>query len=99
MYTPRGLSGSADDITLHYPVHKVRLLLITSSVSLSSPSLSSHPLLLPSAVAQVRYPSLAASGREATALNDAIDADELRQYNDWLRGTGPRPSDAIVEKY
>ena len=46
-----------------------------------------------------RYPSLAASAREAAALNAEIDADELRQYNDWLAGRGPRPSDAIVLKY
>jgi uncharacterized membrane protein YgcG len=68
-YTPRGLSGTADDLTLRYAVEKKR------------------------------YPSLAASAREAAALNAEIDADELRQYNDWLAGRGPRPSDAIVLKY
>ena len=69
VYTPRGISGSGNDLSLHYPVKKKR------------------------------YPSLAASAREAKALNDEIDAYELKQYQDWLSGRGPRPSDAIVEKY
>ena len=68
-YTPRGTSGTSDDLTLHYPEERRR------------------------------YPSLAASAREAAVLNAKIDEDELRQYNDWLAGKGERPSDAIIEKY
>ena len=58
VYTPRGITGSADDLTHHYPVER-------------------H-----------RYPSLAASAREAQELNDAADQQAKWQRSEWLAGRG-----------
>ena len=57
MYTPRGMSGSAEDPWMpHYPVDKTR------------------------------YPGLAASAREATELNEAMDVQARKNRSDWLAG-------------
>ena len=60
MYTPRGCHGSANDMTLKYPVeHR-------------------------------RYPSLAASAREAQQLNEKAEEAARKQRTEWLRHGKPK---------
>ena len=61
LYTPRGVSGTADDVNhTSYEVERVR------------------------------YPSLAASAREAMELNEAMDEEARRERSDWLAGKKTR---------
>ena len=60
VYTPRGQSGSSDDLRHKYQVEGVR------------------------------YPSLAASAREAMELSQAADAAAEKDRQDWLAGKKTR---------